>query len=94
MLAFCGVLCGAEGWVEVEEFANTQPAWFKTFLALPAGVPSHDTFGRVFAALDPDAFERCFTAWMSFVVGRGGGRLIAIDGNSIRRSFEHAWLRP
>ena len=91
VLAFCAVLCGAQGWVDVEEFARSKLAWFKTFLALPAGVPSHDTFGRVFAALDPDAFERCFTAWMASVVGREGGRLIAIDGKSIRRSFGHAW---
>ena len=91
VLAFCGVLCGAEGWVEVEEFARSKLAWFKTFLDLPAGIPSHDTFGRVFAALDPDAFERCFMAWMASVAGGGAGRLIAIDGKSIRRSFEHAW---
>jgi predicted transposase YbfD/YdcC len=91
VLAFCAVLCGAEGWVEVEEFANSKFAWFKTFLELAAGVPSHDTFGRVFAALNPDEFERCFTEWMTSVASPARGRLIAIDGKSIRRSFEHAW---
>jgi len=91
VLAFCGVLCGAQGWVDVEEFAQSKLAWFKTFLELPAGVPSHDTFGRVFSALCPEAFERCFTAWMASVTSLGGGKLLAIDGKSIRRSFEHGW---
>jgi predicted transposase YbfD/YdcC len=91
VLAFCGVLCGAQGWVDVETFAKSKLAWFKTFLELPAGVPSHDTFGRVFAALDPGEFERCFTAWMTSLTAPSQGRLIAIDGKSIRRSFEHAW---
>jgi predicted transposase YbfD/YdcC len=91
VLAFCGVMCGSQGWVDVEMFGNTKLAWFKTFLSLPAGIPSHDTFGRVFSVLDPDAFERCFLAWMSSVVKLGGGKLIAIDGKSIRQSFEHGW---
>lgn len=91
VLAFCAVMCGAQGWVDVEMFGKSKLTWFKTFLKLPAGIPSHDTFGRVFAVLNPDAFERCFTAWMSSLVSLGGGKLIAIDGKSIRRSFEHAW---
>lgn len=91
VLAVCGVIAGAGGWADVEMFANSKLAWFRTFLDLPGGVPSHDTFGRVFAALDPDAFERGFTAWTGGVAAASGGRLIAIDGKSIRRSFEHAW---
>jgi len=91
VLAVCGVICGAGGWAEVEMFARSKLAWFKTFLDLPGGVPSHDTFGRVFAALNPDAFERCFVAWVAGVAQVSGGRLIAIDGKAIRRSFEHAW---
>lgn len=91
VLAVCGVIAGAGGWVEVEMFANSRLAWFKSFLDLPDGVPSHDTFGRVFAALDPGAFERCFTAWASGVAAASGGRLVSIDGKAIRRSFEHAW---
>ena len=85
VLAFCAVICGADGWVEVETFCNAKLAWFKTFLELPGGVPSHDTFGRVFSVLDPDAFEARFTAWMRTLAA--GGKLIAIDGKSIRRSF-------
>jgi predicted transposase YbfD/YdcC len=93
VLALCAVICGADGWAEVELFARSKKAWFKTFLDLPGGIPSHDTFGRVFAALDPDAFERRFTAWVDSLAQASGGRLIAIDGKSIRRSFEHAWDR-
>jgi predicted transposase YbfD/YdcC len=92
-VALCAVICGADGWAEVEVFARSKLAWFKTFLDLPGGVPSHDTFGRVFARLDPDAFERCFTAWVSAVAQVSDGRLISIDGKSIRRSLEHAWDR-
>jgi predicted transposase YbfD/YdcC len=91
VVALCAVVCGADGWAEVEVFGRSKLAWFKTFLDLPGGIPSHDTFGRVFARLDPDAFERCFTAWVSSLAGASGGRLIAIDGKAIRRSFGHAW---
>jgi predicted transposase YbfD/YdcC len=91
VIAICAVICGADGWVEVEEFGQSKQNWFKRFLDLPGGIPSHDTFGRVFARLQPDAFEKCFTAWISAVAGGSGGRLLAIDGKSIRRSFEHGW---
>jgi predicted transposase YbfD/YdcC len=91
VLAFCAVLCGAQGWVDVETFTKSKLTWFKTFLDLSAGIPSHDTFGRVFAALVPEEFERCFIAWMSSLASDEQGRLIAIDGKSIRRSFEHGW---
>lgn len=91
IIALCAVICGANGWVEVEVFANAKIAWFSTFLDLKHGIPSHDTFGRVFACLNPDAFERCFVAWTRAVAQTAEGRLIAIDGKSIRRSFRHAW---
>jgi predicted transposase YbfD/YdcC len=92
VIAICAVICGAEGWAEVEQFGLSKQTWFATFLTLPGGIPSHDTFGRVFAKLNPDAFERRFVAWtQSLPQVTGGVRLIAIDGKSIRRSFEHAW---
>jgi predicted transposase YbfD/YdcC len=91
VVAVCAVICGADGWVAVELFGNSKFPWLKTFLDLPAGVPSHDTFGRVFAALDPDAFERCFVAWVNGVAEAADGRLVAIDGKAIRRSFAHGW---
>jgi predicted transposase YbfD/YdcC len=89
-IAICAVICGANGWVEVEQFGVARAVWFGTFLDLPSGIPSHDTFGRLFAQLNPDDFEKCFIAWTSALVGTGQ-RLIAIDGKAIRRSFEHAW---
>jgi predicted transposase YbfD/YdcC len=89
-IAICAVICGAEGWVDVQMFAESKRTWLSTFLNLQHGIPSHDTFGRVFARIDPDAFERCFQNWMSSL-RQGGMRLVAIDGKSIRRSFEHAW---
>ena len=91
VLAACAVICGAQGWADVELFASSKLAWFKTFLDLPGGVPSHDTFGRVFARLDPDAFERRFVAWVTALAGSSNGRLVAVDGKAIRRSFAHAW---
>jgi len=91
VIAVMAVICGADGWAEVALFGQCKQKWLATFLELPDGIPSHDTFGRVFSLLDPDAFERCFLAWMSSLVELSGGRLVAIDGKSIRRSFEHAW---
>jgi predicted transposase YbfD/YdcC len=89
-IAICAVICGAQGWVDVQMFAESKRTWLSTFLDLQHGIPSHDTFGRVFARIDPDAFERCFQNWMTSL-RQGGMRLVAIDGKSIRRSFEHAW---
>jgi predicted transposase YbfD/YdcC len=92
VIAICAVICGCDGWVEVEQFGLSKQAWFGSFLSLPGGIPSHDTFGRVFGRISPDAFEKCFLAWtQSLATSTGGMRLIAIDGKSIRRSFDHAW---
>jgi predicted transposase YbfD/YdcC len=89
-LAICAVICGADGWAQVEEFGDCKKDWFKTFLDLPNGIPSHDTFGRVFAALDPDAFEQCFMKWVAQLATASAGQLIAIDGKTIRRSLDTA----
>ena len=91
VIALCAVICGANGWTEVALFGRCKQKWFETFLALPHGIPSHDTFGRVFSRLKPEAFEQCFLAWMSALAEGKEGRVVAIDGKSIRRSFEHAW---
>jgi predicted transposase YbfD/YdcC len=90
-LALCGVLCGAGDWVAVVFYAHEKQAWFQSFLELPNGIPSHDTFGRVFAKLQPEALEQCFQAWMKSLVSLSGGQLVAFDGKSLRRSFEHGW---
>jgi len=85
-IAICAVLGGADSWVDVELFGQAKVAWLRTFLALPNGIPSHDTFGRVFAALDPRAFEQCFLAWVRAVVTHTAGEVVALDGKTLRRS--------
>jgi len=87
MIAICGVLCGADSWVEVEAVGHARKAWLKTFLTLPNGIPSHDTFGRVFALLDAKQFQASFTEWMRSVVSLTEGQVIAVDGKTNRRTF-------
>ena len=89
-VALCAVICGADSWVEVELFGNSKLAWFRTFLSLPNGIPSHDTFGRVFARLDPARFEACFLAWIQGIARRTVGEVIAIDGKTLRRSHDRS----
>lgn len=89
-LATCAVICGADGWVQVQQFAECKEDWFRTFLDLPGGIPSHDTFGRVFAMLEPEAFERCFQAWVDELSRVTEGRLVAVDGKTLRRSLDAA----
>src|SRR5690349_18642500 len=68
-IALCGVLCGANTWVEMEEFGDAKAEWLATFVDLPQGIPAHDTFGRVFALLDPEQFEHCFRSWTQGIAG-------------------------
>jgi predicted transposase YbfD/YdcC len=88
VIALCAVLCGANDWVAVETFGKAKEAWFRRFLALPNGIPSHDTFGRVFALLSPAQFQECFVRWIQAVVQVVAGQLVAIDGKTLRRSYE------
>lgn len=89
-IAVCAVICGAEHWTHIAEFGRANEGWFRTFLDLPHGIPSHDTFGRVFAALDPEAFEQALRAWIADLAGSSRGKHIAIDGKTLRRSFDRA----
>jgi predicted transposase YbfD/YdcC len=89
-IALCGVICGADDWVAIEAFGQEKEAWLRTFLALPGGIPSHDTFGRVFARLDPDEFRACFLAWVRAVVGEVGAQVVAVDGKTLRGSHDRS----
>ncbi|MGH6629547.1 MAG: ISAs1 family transposase [Burkholderiales bacterium] len=91
VIAVCAVICCADSWADVADFGEAKRKWFETFLDLPHGIPCVDTFERVFARIDPDAFERCFMSWTEALAGSSRGKLVAIDGKKIRRSFEHAW---
>jgi hypothetical protein len=91
ILAICGVLCGADGWVEIEEFGKAKEAFFTDLLTLPNGIPSHDTFGRVFAAIDPKQFEASFVQWVQGISQTVKG-VIAIDGRDAA-SFAQSRVR-
>ena len=86
-IAMCAVICGADTWVEVEASGRAIVAWLRTFLALPHDIPSHDTFGRVFAALDPDQVEAGFHSWVAAVAATTHVA-VAIDGRTLRRSHD------
>jgi hypothetical protein len=87
IIAMCGVICGADGWVGIEEFGKAKEEWLTDLLQLPNGIPSHDTFGRVFAHLDPDQFEASFVEWVRGISGSIQG-VIAIDGKTSRRTHD------
>jgi hypothetical protein len=87
-IAICGVISGADNWVEIEEFGQIREAWLREFLELPNGIPSHDTFGRVFARLDADAFRRSFIDWVRAVHTLTAGQVIAVDGKTMRGSVD------
>jgi predicted transposase YbfD/YdcC len=89
IIAICAVICGADNWEEVLLFGEAKRAWFKTFLALPNGIPSHDTFWRVFARLDPQQFQQSFVSWIAAVSEVTKGQVVAIDGKTLRRSHDH-----
>lgn len=83
-IALCGVICGAESGVEVEDWGDAKLGWLRTWLELPDGVPSHDTFGRVFSRIDPGQFETGFLRWIQGVASATAGAVVAIDGKTIR----------
>lgn len=89
-IAICAIICGAEGWTDMELFGKERLAWLRQFLELEHGIPSHDTFGRVFARLDPLQFEQCFLSWVAGVFQVTEGQVVAIDGKRVRRSHNRS----
>jgi len=89
-ITLLAVICGADEWTEIELFGRSKLDWLRTFLELPHGIPSHDTFGRVFGRLDPEQLEHCFQQWMQGLARPSGGTSIALDGKTLRRSFDRA----
>lgn len=85
-IAICGVICGAEGWTDIQNFGNSKVLWLKSFLELPNGIPSHDTFGRVFSMLDAEQFQLAFYEWVFAVNKIIEGQIINIDGKRLRGS--------
>ena len=90
VIAVCTLLTGGEGFQDMELFGKSKRAWLHTFLALPHGIPSHDTFGRVFARLNPQRFQECFLSWTQAVAQLTKGALVSLDGKTVRASFDRA----
>lgn len=88
VIAICAVICGADGWTAVEKFGKAKQEWFETFLELPNGIPSHDTFGRVFARIDPQQFQMGFLLWIQAAQDITEGQVIALDGKCLRQSYD------
>jgi len=88
LITIAAILSGANGWNEIEDYAHSKHAWFKSFLTLPGGIPSHDTFNRVFSALDPEELEKGFVAWVSSLARLTAGEVVAIDGKVLRGTQE------
>ena len=89
VIAISAVICHADDWVSIAEFGRAKETWFRQFLELPNGIPSHDTFNRVFARLSPTGFQTCFANWVRSLSGAYAG-LIAVDGKRLRRSHDRA----
>ena len=89
IIALCAIICGANDWVAVEAWGKAKEEWLRQYLSLPNGIPSHDTFGLVFGALDPDEFRRCFISWTQSICQLLPGEVVPIDGKCLRRSHDN-----
>ena len=89
-IAICAVVAGADSWDDIEDFGKAKHDWLRTFLDLPNGIPCHDTFRRLFERLDPDEFQKGFLGWIEALHEAGERQVIAIDGKTLRRSFDRA----
>ena len=90
VIALCTLLTGGEGFQDMELFGKSKRAWLQTFLSLPHGIPSHDTFGRVFARLHPQRFQECFLSWTRAVAQLTHGTLVSLDGKTVKASLDRA----
>lgn len=90
VVAICAVICGANGWSDIELFGKNKQAWLEKFLELPNGIPSHDTFGRVFALIEPEEFRRSFMEWVQAINELTQGQVVAVDGKQLRGSRDKA----
>src|SRR6185312_10673697 len=86
-IAICALLCGADSFEDMEVFGEAKSDWFETFLELPHGIPSHDTFNRVFAAIDPEKFLECFMRWTQSLRSAIAEEIVALDGKALRRAI-------
>lgn len=89
-IAICAVISGADTWVDIEMYGEAKYKWLKKFLELPNGIPSHDTFARVFARISPEQFQQCFLNWINTISLRTEGEVVAIDGKTLRQSYDSA----
>lgn len=87
-IAICAVICGADTWVDIESYGQAKFEWLKQILELPNGIPSHDTFARVFAQLDPKQFQQSFLSWIKSISNTIKGEVVAIDGKTLRHSYD------
>lgn len=90
LIAICAIISGADSWTQVAEYGRSKLDWFKEFLELPNGIPSHDTFGRLFAKIDPQGFHDFFTRWVRELAESLQGKTVAIDGKTLRGSLDKA----
>ncbi len=90
MIAICAIISGADSWIQVAEYGQSKLDWFKEFLKLPNGIPSHDTFGRLFAKIDPKGFHDFFNRWARELSESLQGKTVAIDGKTLRGSHDRA----
>jgi predicted transposase YbfD/YdcC len=88
VIAILAIIAGAQGWEDIENYGISKQQWLEEFLVLPNGIPSDDTFRRVFEFIDPEALNRCFLQWVETLVGSMGGEIIPIDGKTIRGSYD------
>jgi predicted transposase YbfD/YdcC len=90
VIAICAVIGGGDDYVAMADFGKAKEEWLRQYLELPNGIPSHDTFWRLFRALDPEQFQACFVAWMGAVSQLSQGEIVAIDGKQLRHSYDRS----